>query len=254
MVLIYVDDIIITGNDSKELMLFITKLNTAFALKDLGELHYFLGIEVFRDATGIYLSRGKYVADLLKRVEMTNIKPSPTPITGGKPMSIHDGEELADPSAYRSVIGAMQYLTHTRPDIAFVVNKLSQFLKCPTSVHWSAAKRVLRYLKSTMHHGIHIKYSDRLPIIAYYDADWACCPDDRKSVGGYCVYFGETLVTWSSKKRFVVARSSTESEYKSLAQVASEIAWLESLLQEMKFTPPSVPVIWCDNMSASALA
>ncbi|XP_060974254.1 uncharacterized mitochondrial protein AtMg00810-like [Cannabis sativa] len=113
MVLIYVDDIIITGNDSKELMLFITKLNTAFELNDLGELHYFLGIEVFLDATGIYLSPGKFAADLLKRVEMTNIKASPTPITGGKPMSIHDGEELPDPSAYQSVIGAMPYVTHT---------------------------------------------------------------------------------------------------------------------------------------------
>uniref|UniRef100_A0A803PTI6 Reverse transcriptase Ty1/copia-type domain-containing protein n=1 Tax=Cannabis sativa TaxID=3483 RepID=A0A803PTI6_CANSA len=231
MVLIYVDDIVITGNDTNELNWFIQNLHKTFALKDLGALNLFLGIEVFRDETGMYLSQGKYVAELLKRVEMTNIKSCPTPMTCGKPLSLQDGEELTDHTQYRSVIGALQYLTHTRPDIAFAVNKLSQFLKCPTTAHWTAAKRVLRYLK-----------------------DWACCPDDRKSISGCCVYFGETLITWSSKKQTVVAHSSTESEYRALAQITAEITWLESLVKEMRFNLPSTLVIWCDNMSAITLA
>uniref|UniRef100_A0A803NUC9 Integrase catalytic domain-containing protein n=1 Tax=Cannabis sativa TaxID=3483 RepID=A0A803NUC9_CANSA len=223
MVLIYVDDIVVTGRKSKELGFFITRLNKIFSLKDLGGLHYFLGIEAFRDETGLYLTQGKYISELLQRVNMSSLKLSPTPMTTNKPLSIHDGEPMTDPSLYRSVIGALQYLSHTRPDISFAVNKLSQFLKSPTNVHWNATKRVLRYLKGTLNHG-------------------------------YCVFMGDTLISWSSKKQTVVARSSTESEYRALAQLAAELAWLQELLKEMKFKLPAAPIIWCDNMSASALA
>ncbi|XP_062093531.1 uncharacterized mitochondrial protein AtMg00810-like [Humulus lupulus] len=221
MVLVYVDDIIVIGSDSRELNHFIAKLNKTFSLKDLGALNYFLGIEVFRDNTA------------------------------GKTLSLHDGTPLSQPTLYRSIIGALQYLSHTRLDISFAVNKLSQFLKQPTDVHWGAAKHILRYLKGTIHHGLHIAPSDRLSLIGFSDADWACCPDDRKSVAGYCVYFGESLISWSSKKQTVVARSSTESEYRALALLAAELAWLQSLLAEMRFEMSN---IWCDNLSASALA
>ncbi|XP_062076274.1 uncharacterized mitochondrial protein AtMg00810-like [Humulus lupulus] len=124
-------------------------------------------------------------------------------LTAGRTLSGHDGTILENPTLYRSVIGALQYLSHTRPDISFSVNKLSQFLKAPTMVHWNAAKRILRYLKG------------------FSDADWACCPDDRRSVGGYCEFLGDTLMSWSSKKQSVVARSSTESEYRALAHLAA---------------------------------
>ncbi|KAM6555018.1 hypothetical protein CsatB_015780 [Cannabis sativa] len=175
-------------------------------------------------------------------------------MTVGKALSIQDGTLMKNPTDYRSLIGALQYLTHTRPDISFSVNKLSQFLKAPTDVHWSAAKRILRYLKGTQDHGLHIKYSDRLTLTGYSDADWACCPDDRRSVAGYCVYFGDSLVSWSSKKQAVISRSSTESEYRALAQVAAEITWIQSLLKEVNFPLQNTPIIWCDNMGASALA
>uniref|UniRef100_A0A803PQB9 Reverse transcriptase Ty1/copia-type domain-containing protein n=1 Tax=Cannabis sativa TaxID=3483 RepID=A0A803PQB9_CANSA len=234
MVLIYVDDIIVTGNNSTKLNQFIDKLHAEFALKDLGPLHYFLGIEVHRDETGLYLNQGKYVKELLTRTEMLHLKPSSTPMT----------EPYWRPS----------YLTHTRPDLSFPVNKLSQFLQAPTSAHWTAAKRVLRYLKGTMYHRLHIKVLDRLAITGYSDADWACCPDDRRSVVGYCVYLGDTLVSWSSKKQVVVSRSSTESEYRALAQVSAEIAWIQALLKEFDFPLHYTPITWCDNMGASSLA
>ncbi|XP_062085768.1 uncharacterized mitochondrial protein AtMg00810-like [Humulus lupulus] len=209
MGLIYVDDIIVTGNDSKQLQLFTSKLNKTLALKDLGALSYFLGIEVVRDSSGMYLSQEKYVTEMLKKFNMVNLKPCPTPMTVGKSMFIEDGELLKDPTLYRSLIGGMQYLAHTRLDISFSVNKLSQFLKAPTTTHWSAVKRILRYSKGNIHHGLHIKYSERLTLTSFSDADWACCPDDRKSVAGYCIFFGDTLISLSSKKQTVVARSST---------------------------------------------
>uniref|UniRef100_A0A803Q615 Integrase catalytic domain-containing protein n=1 Tax=Cannabis sativa TaxID=3483 RepID=A0A803Q615_CANSA len=134
IVLIYVDDIIITGNDTIKLQQFVDKLNQAFALKDLGDLHYFLGIEVVRDETGIYLSQSKYIHELLKKTNMMHVKPCATPMTIGKMLSISDGELLENPTEYRSIIGALQYLTHTRPDLSFSVNKLSQFLKAPTTL------------------------------------------------------------------------------------------------------------------------
>ncbi|XP_062099727.1 uncharacterized mitochondrial protein AtMg00810-like [Humulus lupulus] len=123
----------------------------------------------------------------------------------GKPLSIHDGDLLNESSLYRSILGGLQYLTHTRPDINFVVNKLSQFIKAPTTVHWSAVKRVLRYLNGTIDCGLHIKYSEHLDITGFSDADWACCPDDRKFVAAYCVYLGDTLVSWSSRKQVIVS-------------------------------------------------
>uniref|UniRef100_A0A803PAZ4 Reverse transcriptase Ty1/copia-type domain-containing protein n=1 Tax=Cannabis sativa TaxID=3483 RepID=A0A803PAZ4_CANSA len=231
IVLIYVDDIIVTGSSSGEIEKFVVKLNKIFSLKDLGQLHYFLGIEVFRNETGLYLSQRKYIAELLQKHNMANIKPSPTPMTAGSPLSIKDGEPLEKPSEYKSVIGALQYLSHTRPDISFVVNKLR-----------------------TMYLGLHIAPSVNLNLQGFSDVDWACCPYDRRSLAGYCVFLGESLISWSSKKQNIVARSSTESEYRSLAHLAAELTWLQELWQEMKFKASTTPIIWCDNMSACALA
>ncbi|XP_062114749.1 uncharacterized mitochondrial protein AtMg00810-like [Humulus lupulus] len=253
-VLIYVDDIIVTGNNVAELNDFIVRLNKHFSLKDLGALHYFLGIEAYRDETGLYLTQTKYIAEILDRYDMLNVKPCPTPMITGKTLSKTDGTMLSNPTMYRSAIGALQYLCHTRPDIAFAVNKLSQFLQTPTTSHWSGVKRVLRYLKGTLHYGLHISYCERLNLVGYSDADWGCCPDDRRSIAGYCVYLGDSLVSWSSKKQAVVSRSSTESEYRALAHVASEITWIKSLLKEFQFKLLERPVTWCDNISASALA
>jgi hypothetical protein len=254
LVLVYVDDIIITGNDVKALQNFTQRLNKEFASKDLGELHYFLGIEAVRDTTGIYLSQSKYIEDLLTRNKMTNCKPCATPMAAGKLVSAYDGTDMSNPTTYRSTVGALQYLTHTRPDISFAVNYLSQFLQKPTDIHWNSVKRILRYLRGTTNHGLHIRYSERLELHGYSDADWASSPDDRRSIGGYCVYLGDVLVAWSSKKQGAVARSSTESEYRALAQVAAELSWIQALLSELEFPLKNVPLTWCDNMSARSLA
>lgn len=254
LMLIYVDDVILTGNDGGLISEMIHLFESRFALKDLGPLSYFLGIKVNYLPSGIILTQSQYIEDLLHKVQLEHLSTAPTPSVLGKSLSLTDGTPLADPFLYRSTIGALQYLTNTRPDIAFIVNHLSQFLQKPTDVHWQAVKRVLRYLVGTKYHGLHISPGDHLNLIGFTDADWAANVDDRRSVGAYCVFLGSTLVSWSSKKQTAVARSSTESEYRALAQATSEIIWLQQLLQEIDSPCATAPILWCDNMSAAALA
>lgn len=162
---------------------------------------------------------------------------------------------LQDPTMYRSIVGALQYATLTRPEISFSVNKVCQFLSQPLEEHWAAVKRILRYLKGTAHHGLLLQKGFKhqpMPLKAYCDADWASDPDDRRSTSGFGIFFGPNLVSWSSKKQTLVARSSTEVEYRSLANTTAEILWIQSLLQELQI-PYLTPHVFCDNMGAVAL-
>jgi histone deacetylase 1/2 len=147
----------------------------------------------------------------------------------------------------------LQYLTLTRPDISFAVNKVCQFLSQPTEAHWEAVKRILRYVKGTLDTGLRIRKSPFMNISIFTDADWAGCVDDRRSTGGFAVFVGPNLVSWSAKKQPTVSRSSTEAEYKALANGAAEAMWVSSLLKELGVTQQQVPVLWCDNLGATYL-
>ena len=159
-----------------------------------------------------------------------------------------------DPTLYRQVVGALQYLALTRPDIAMAVNKTAQFMHSPSVHHWQAVKRILRYLRGTIDHGIVLKQSNFASIIAFSDADWGGDKIDRKSTSAYVVFHGANPISWSSKKQKTVARSSTDSEYRALASASSEVYWLQCLLRELEHPLPSTPRIWCDNVSATYLA
>ncbi|XP_052295875.1 secreted RxLR effector protein 161-like [Citrus sinensis] len=177
-----------------------------------------------------------------------------TPMSPGDKLKKNSGAAFDNPSLYRSIVGSLQYVLLTRPDIAYPVNKLSQFLAHPTISYWQACKRVLRYLQSTSHFGIQFFNSGSETLTAFSDADWAADPDDRKSTGGYCVFLGSNIISWSSKKQTIVSRSSAESEYRALASATSEILWLTYLLQELRIQLDHSPVLYCDNQSAEALA
>ncbi|KAH9651968.1 retrovirus-related pol polyprotein from transposon RE1 [Citrus sinensis] len=234
-------------------------VNNAF-LNDLGRLSYFLGIEVLYGQDCIYLSQKKYIRDLLAKVDMLECKRVTTPMCSGKDSKLQKvvkgelGYYVEDATHYRSIVGGLQYLILTRPEIAYSVHKLSQYVSAPTMQHLMACKRVLKYLKETQDYGLKFVNDGDLKITTFTDADWGSDLDDRKSIGAYCVYLGNNLISWSSKKQTVVTKSSAESEYRALASAASEIAWLKSLFLEMEVYCVERPTIWCDNISATELA
>jgi histone deacetylase 1/2 len=231
-------------------------LSDNFAIKDLGDLHYFLGIEVTRRDEGLVLTQAKYAADLLARVHMIGCTPTPTPLSTTDKLSLTDGTLLGpdDSTRYRSIVGALQYLTLTRPDLAFSVNKVCQYLHAPTTVHWTAVKRILRYIQGTLHTGITFQKSSSTLLSAFSDADWAGCLDDRRSTGGFAIFFGPNLISWSARKQETVSRSSTEAEYKALANATAELIWVEALLRELGLPPTQRPCLWCDNLGATYLS
>ncbi|KAI5318631.1 hypothetical protein L3X38_038339 [Prunus dulcis] len=163
-------------------------------MKDLGPAHYFLGMELALTLSNLSLTETKYVVDLLKHANMHEAKPVTTPTVNGCRLSFSDGDPLSDPSEYRSIVGALQYLTLIRPNIAFAVNQVCQFMHQHTTVHWLAVKRILRYLNGTLTHGL-LYSPSTLHLSAYFDADYAGDPYDRRSTGGYCVYLGTNLIS-----------------------------------------------------------
>ncbi|KAH9680638.1 retrovirus-related pol polyprotein from transposon RE1 [Citrus sinensis] len=193
LVLVYVDDIILTGSNPQLIQQVIQDMHHTFALKDLGDLNYFLGIEVVKSATGLYLSQAKYIADILAKHDMVYSSPVSTPTSTSQYLTKDSDDIIQNVSQYRSIVGALQYVTLTRPDIAYSVNKLSQFLSNPRTSHWDACKRLLRYLKGNLHLGLHFHMTGALQLHCFTDSDWASDRDDRKSVAGYAVYLGPNL-------------------------------------------------------------
>ncbi|KAK5783771.1 hypothetical protein PVK06_038284 [Gossypium arboreum] len=185
---------------------------------------------------------------------MSTTKSVHTPMVSSSMLSKDDGECLVDPTEYHSFTGALQYIVLTRPDIAYAVNRVCQFIHAPTNLHMVTLKHILRYLRGTLSYGLLFRRSERLSLVGYANANWGLDFDDRRSTTGYCVYFGHTPISWCSKKQQVVSRSTAEAKYRSLAAATSDVAWLVSLLTELKLSSVDPPTVWCDNSSAVAVA
>ena len=255
-ILVYVDDITVASSSNEVTKTLLCDLQKDFALKDLGDLHYFLGMEVKRDKDGLTLSQTRYAKDILAHSGMSKCKPVDTPLPSTQKLSIKDGTKLGakDSTRYRSIVAALQYLTLTRPDISFSVNKVCQFLHDPTTVHFSMVKRILRYICGTINLGLRIRKSRTMIVSAFSDADWVGCVDGRRSTGGFAVFLGDNLVSWTARKQATVSRSSTEAEYKALANATSEMMWIQKLLTELQVPHPKAARLWCDNLGAKYLS
>ncbi|KAL0554912.1 hypothetical protein IC582_008842 [Cucumis melo] len=233
LLLLYVDDMIITGNDPQAISDLQHYLGQHFEMKDLGSLNYFLGLEVSRRSDGYLLSQAKYVSDLLASSGITDSNTASTPLDLNVHLTPYDGVPLEDVSLYRQLVGSLIYLTVTHPDIAYVVHIVSQLMAAPRTIHFTVVLRILRYIKGTLGHGLQFSSQSPLILSGYSHADWAGDPTDRRSTTRYCFYLCDSLISWRSKKQSVVSRSSTESEYHALADTTAELLWLRWLLADM---------------------
>ena len=231
----------------------------------MGQLHYFLGIQVQQHQHGLFMSQQKYAEDLLVAASMADCTPLPTPLPVQLDRISNQEELFSDPTYFRNIAGKLQYLTLTRPDIQFAVNFVCQKMHQPTMYDFNLLKRILRYIKGTITMGVSYTresptvlhtYSDsdadehsQTDLLTYSDSDWGNCKVTRRSVGGLCAFMGTNLISWSSKKQPTVSRSSTEAEYRSLTDAASEILWLSSVFRELGIPLPNTPELYCDNLS-----
>ncbi|CAN6677860.1 unnamed protein product [Malus baccata var. baccata] len=251
----FTDDIILTGSNVTKVQNVITALSEIFDLKDMGRLTYFLGLHIQYKSNGdVFISQTKYAKELLKRAGMENCRPAPTPAKPHTQLLVSKGEPLPDPSVYRSIVGALQYLTFTRSDIAHSVHVVCQYMTCPTDAHMFLVKRILRYLQGTLHYGLTYHFDADIHISAYSDADWASNINTRRSVTGYVVFLGSNPISWQSKKQSSVSRNSTEAEYKALANCTADVCWIRTLMRDLNQFLHAPPDVHGDNISALSLS
>ncbi|CAM8888782.1 unnamed protein product [Rhodiola kirilowii] len=254
ILLVYVDDVIITGTSSSMIGKVKQYIHDLFKIKDLGILKYFLGLEVARSDEGIFLNQRKYALELLEDHNLLQCKPAKTPMPSKHQLSLSAEPLLVDPLPYRKLVGKLIYMTITRPDLAYPIHILSQYMQNPTEEHWRAATRLLRYVKGAPAQGILFSAQSSLDLRTFCDADRATCPITRKSITGHCVLLGSSIISWKTKKQPVVSRSSTESEYRAMAVVCCELVWLARLLGDLGVEVPRPIPLYCDNKAAIHIA
>lgn len=207
--LLYVDDMLLTGNNDTLISKLLLSLNTVFHMKDMGDVHYFLGIQVHHTNEGLFLNQSKYAKDLLLAAGMQDCAPIPTP----PPIKLHplqgEDELFPEPSYFRSLAGKLQYLTLTRPDLQFSVNYICPKMHMPSVSDFQLLKRILRYVKGTVETGININKAAHSTLVCYSDSDWAGCQSTRRSTGGFCTFLGSNIISWSAKRHETLSKSST---------------------------------------------
>jgi len=257
LLLVYVDDIVITRTDTALIFQLQERLQSSFHMKDLGPLQYFfLSLEVHSTTTSIFLHQHKYIQELIALVGLQEGRSVDTPLEVNVKYRRDEGDFLYDPSLYRQLVKSLNYLTITRPDISFAIQQVSQFIQAPTHLHLRLAvvHRIVRYLHGTSARGLFFLQDSPIRLVAYSDVDWAGCSDTRRSIIGWCVFLGNSLVSWKSKKQHRVSKSSTESEYRAMSFACSEIIWLRGLLGELGFPQVELTPLHADNTSVIQIA
>jgi hypothetical protein len=254
ILLLYVDDLFIIGEES--LIIQCKKeLASEFDMKDLGLMHYYLGLEVWQKHGEIFLGQGKYAIKILQKFGMMDCKSMDTPMNTDIRKVKDPYFDPVDPSLYRQLIGSLMYLVNTRPDICFVVNTLSQFQVEPRHEHWVTAKHVLRYIHGTINYGLRYTASSDIQLHGFTDSNWAGSAEDRKSTSGMCFSLGSAMISWGSrKKKKFVALNTTEAKYIAACEACTEAIWLRKLISNLFDQIPYSTLIHYDNQSCIRLS
>jgi hypothetical protein len=215
----------------------------------MGELKFFLGLQIKQLAQGTVINQAKYISDLLKRFDMIGSSSVKTPMTPNIPLHADLSGNSVDQTSYRAIIGSLLYLTASRPDIMYSTCICARYQANPKESHLLAAKRILRYLKGTPSLGLWYPKDSGFELTAYTDSDYAGCKLDRKSTSGSCQFLGEKLVSWSSRKQNCVSTSTAEAEYVAAASCCSQVLWMKTQLADYGYTMRRIP-IYCDSKSA----
>ncbi|CAA7062183.1 unnamed protein product [Microthlaspi erraticum] len=223
-------------------------------MKDLGRLKYFLGIEISRGPTGMFLSQRKYALDIIAETGNLGSRPAATPLEQNHQLATVDSPLLDDPKKYRRLLGRLIYLLNIRPELCYSVHLLSQFMQAPKLAHWEAAIRVVRYLKGSPGQGIFLHSDPDLTLTVYCDADYDSCPLTRRSLSAFVVMLGGSPVAWKTKKQDTVSHSSAEAEYRAMAVALREIKWFRRVLSDLGVDQSQPTRLFCDNKAAIHIA
>ena len=252
---VYVDDLIVTGTRSEDVKTFKARMAEKFEMSDLGSLSLYLGIEVYQRSDGIYLSQAGYARHILESQGLQDCHSVQTPLEGRIKLSKAGGDALTNSTNFRSIVGSLRYLTHTRPDLLYSVGILNRYMEHPTSDHLAAAKRVLRYVKGTLDFGLRYpKYDSHDAIFGYSDSDFSGDMDDRKSTSGYVFFLGSSILCWGFVKQKTVALSSCEAEYIAATTATCQGIWLNRLVSELRGEEEKAWKLFIDNQSAIILS
>ena len=253
IVQIYVDDIIFGATNDLLCEDFAKSMSSEFEMSMMGELNFFLGLQIKQSKEGIFINQAKYVKEMLKKFEMEDAKPMNTPMSSSIKLDKDEHGVAVDTTKYRGMIGSLLYLTASRPDIMFSVGLCARFQSNPKESHLSAVKRILRYISGTKNLGLWYPKGSHLDLLSFSDADWAGCSIDRKSTSGTCHFLGFALVSWFSKKQNSVALSTVEAEYISAASCCAQVLWMRQTLHDYGLSFSYTPIM-CDNTSAINLS
>ncbi|GJX75189.1 retrovirus-related pol polyprotein from transposon TNT 1-94 [Tanacetum coccineum] len=252
LVQIYVDDIIFASTDPKACEIFSYEMSSKFQMSMMGQMSFFLGLQVSQNPGGIFINQSKFALEILKKFGMDSCDPVDTPMVDRLKLDEDPLGIPVDQTRFRSMVGSLMYLTASRPDLVFAVCMCARYQASPTKKHLEALKRVFRYLRGTINWGLWYPKDTAMALTAYADADHAGCQDTRRSTSGSAQFLGDKLVSWSSKKQKSTAISTTEAEYIAMSGCCAQILWMRSQLTDYGFAFNKIP-LYCDNRSAIAL-
>ncbi|KAJ9539453.1 hypothetical protein OSB04_032186, partial [Centaurea solstitialis] len=253
LVQIYVDDIIFGSTCPNFCDTFSKLMMTRYEMSMMGELNFFLGLQVKQLSAGIFINQAKYIKDILKKYNLENAKIMKTPMSPSCALDSDPDGKAVDVTTYRGMIGSLMYLTTSRPDIMFSTCLCARYQSKPKESHLKAVKRIFRYLKGTVNLGLWYPKGSGYELTGYTDADHGGCKLDRKSTTGHIQFLGDKLVSWASKKQNCVSLSTAEAEYVAAASCCSQIIWMRTQLRDYGFKFDKIP-IYCDSKSAIAIS